>query len=336
MIVIKQKLRSKYNKKPFSLGRICFVGLFTCLSFVLFLPSSVSAIERTFGIVAKSIDDKNFIDAWQGCNAAALENSDRCVLLGPTGAAHLRKQEQAILGALESGKYDGLAISVIDSKHLAPIIKDANVPVITFDSPLNKPYASLSQSYVGIDNFELGQSLAELAKLFLRGKEQFCLMTDMHDANLALRVSGVRQVLKASGSSSANAPNWYEWSRSPWNTSDKIDRSLIQLNGTLHSMGQGAVISVGQWPILDEVEYREIATPFFNQFDRQEIVVVLATGGHGVNVAESLLRDGLLHGYVSVDFYAIGSQIYQVLRNLSNGLNVEETYLIPVTKHFKE
>ncbi|GAA3977189.1 hypothetical protein GCM10022278_37420 [Allohahella marinimesophila] len=45
----------------------------------------------TYGIVAKSVSDRNFVDTWEGCNRAAERWGDRCALIGNDGPAQARE-----------------------------------------------------------------------------------------------------------------------------------------------------------------------------------------------------------------------------------------------------
>merc|ERR1712166_510395 len=69
-------------------------------------------------------------------------------------------------------KVDGIAFSVIDSNiayNLTVMAKNANIPIITFDSdaPLSKRIA-----YIGTDNRQLGNELANTLLLVVKDEEE--------------------------------------------------------------------------------------------------------------------------------------------------------------------
>ena len=273
------------------MNRVCFaiVTKFAVVVLVtIFASVGVMAQGKTFAMVAKSVDDDNFIAAWQGCQQAAQLQGDDCILLGGRGSAQLRSQAKAIREAVKSEQYDGLAISVISSNRVASALSGVDIPVITFDSPLDQKRAHLSQAYVGIDNLEVGKNLAFVGQRAAQQAKQFCLMTDMHDENLALRVQGVYSIfdvepkglipkaVKPKDDLAVDA--WRQWQRCPWNTSDSNNRALAQLKGSLNLMGEGVFVSVGQWPILDVAAYREVVTPFKAQLDSGQFSIVVAIG----------------------------------------------------------
>ena len=289
---------------------------------------------KTFAIVAKSVDDGNFIAVWRGCQQAALLQGDDCVLLGGQGPAQLRAQEKAIRDAIRSDRFQGIAISVINSSRVALALKGVDMPVVTFDSPLDKKRAHLSQAYIGINNAEVGKNLAWVAERLGTNQKQICLMTDMHDENLSLRMRGVREQLGIVGGKNNELSLWREWHRCPWNTSDNVNRSLVQLKGTLSSMRSGVFISLGHWLLLDGPSYRAVVAPFVDQFASKELSVVIAIGAETEPLADALMHEGLLHGYVSIDFELMGRKTYQVLRTLSEGGSVEPFNYVENTLRF--
>ncbi|BBO80865.1 hypothetical protein DSCO28_14310 [Desulfosarcina ovata subsp. sediminis] len=103
---------------------VCFILM------SVFMKSFAFAEGLTFGLVAKSVNDGNFIDAWKGCNEAAKRSGDECVLLGGKGAAQLRLQEVTIREAIQTKRFDALAISVIRSDFVARAVQDATIPII--------------------------------------------------------------------------------------------------------------------------------------------------------------------------------------------------------------
>lgn len=291
---------------------------------VFFINSSLFAQGLVFGIVGKSVDDFNFIDTYKGCNQAAKQFGDKCVLLGSTGSANIRTQQKAIKKALETKEFSALAISVINSKFIAQTIENTKIPIITFDSPFENKYKHLSKSYVGINNTQFGEDLAKIVKQLQPKGGSVCFMSIQYDPNLQLRVDGMRTELKIS-----KEAKWQEYKRCLWNTSDNMERPLLQLKLTLNYLKPDAFISVGHWPILDIDGYKKTIEPIKEDIINKKHIIVLGIGAKSIPEVELLMKKGLLHGYVSIDFKEIGERSYHIMKDIVNGEKVDSLNFIP-------
>lgn len=295
--------------------KVYIIGLFVCFT-------STAVFADLFGLVSKSLDDHNFVDAWLGCQKAAIDNNDQCVHLGVKGSAHVRTQKIVIQEALESGRFQSLAISVTKSDYIADALQGVEIPIITFDSPFEINEQHLSLSYVGIDNIAFGKELAKLAKKFRPAGGTVCIMTARHDTNLAQRVLGVRRELSGlelKDGLRLNGENaWYEEERCPWKTADNPARSLKQLDLTLNKLKPDVIISVGHWPIVDPVDYRNVVEPYRKELKTNKHVIAIATGNL-LPEYKALIDEGLLQGVVSINFPEIGRVSYELMKAASSG-----------------
>ena len=286
----------------------------------------------TFGIAAKSRDDPNFIDAWQSCQTAALVDGNHCVLIGSVGAAHPRSQYEALKQALASGQLDAVAISVMKSDLIAPLLEKSSIPAITFDSPFSQPFEHLSNAYVGVDNLQVGRDLAKVAKQLRPRGGILCLMTASHDTNLAARIEGIRRELTSNENWPKNTPlsqsaGWHEANRCPWNTSDNIARALDELSTTLGEIKPDVIISVGHWPIIDAERYRTHIKPYEQSILDKQPIIIAATGKITPDI-HRLLDDKILHGVVSLSFTEMGKLSYQTMLKLVSGEKVSPFILV--------
>lgn len=309
-------------------------NVFSLVLLSVLINSSVFAEGMTFALVAKSIDDGNFIDTWKGCNELAKQSGDQCVLLGGKGASNLRLQQLIIQKAVKSKRYDAFAISVINSEFVAKALKDADVPVITFDSPFSENFKHFSHAYVGIDNLEFGKELARIAKRLNPDGKSVCLMTAMHDHNLSLRMLGIRQVLSDNHHLKDNNRlegdgGWAEYNRCPWNVADNVERSLNQLEFTLNSIKPDVFLSVGHWPILNVERYRMITEPFREDIINNKHILLFNIGSQSMETTEELMNEGLLNGFVSINFPEIGRQSYKIMKRITEGKPVNSANYIP-------
>jgi ribose transport system substrate-binding protein len=310
------------------------IMLFLCLMVTAFMTWNASATGLTFGIVAKSIDDLNFIDVLKGCNQSAKRQGDQCVLLGASGAAHPRLQEMAIRKALKSGRYSALAISVINSERVAAALHDANIPIITFDSPIDSQYKHLVRAYVGADNIQFGKDLAHLANKKAIESQLVCCMTGMQDQNLQLRVLGIRRELSgnnqlADGVRLDSREGWTEYSRCPWYATDDHEQPLAQLKYSLATLKTEVFISVAHWPLFDLAGYRKIVSPFRDEIKSKKRMIIIGIGTGSQVDAESLMNEDLISGFVSIDFPLIGKVSYEAMKRIIEGKPVDPITYIP-------
>lgn len=304
-----------------------------CAAIVALGSAMAAAQGLKFALVAKSVDDGNFVDAWRGCNDEAQRFGDQCVLIGGKGAAHPRLQVKAVAKALQEGQFDALAISVTSSRLLASTLQGARLPLFTYDSPFDAAEARLSRAYIGTDNLEFGRELARIARQLRPQGGSLCIMSAAHDPNLAQRVRGIRQELGAS----PDAPpeqllngeaGWAELSRCVFNSADDGSKTMREVAFALRELRPDVFISVGHWPVIDASSYRETIQPYRQDIvDRKRLVIV---GVGKVNPPQAaLLNERLVHGYVSIDFPKMGRLTYQVMKSALEGKPVSAVTFTP-------
>lgn len=307
--------------------------------FLLFLFCDLVMAEGlNFGLVAKSIDDDNFIAAWRGCDDEAKKEANKCLFIGAKGSSNPHLQALSIQNALHTHQFKALAVSVTASEHIATILQDSKVPVITFDSPFSPEYASLSQAYVGMNNVNMGLDLSKAAKRLRPQGGSICLMTSINDPNLPERVLGIRQGLSGNpefpaGQRLNGEGGWVENIRCPWNSGDSSGRALQQVTITLQDLKPDVFISVGQWPVIDTQAYREATRPFHEDLIQKRPIMIIAAGTTGPK-GQALLDDQLVHAFVSIDFEEIGKQAYLLMRDIAIGKPVTPMTITPVQIQF--
>jgi len=317
-------------------GRFLPASLVSGLIVAMGLVSgSVCAQGLSFGIVGKSLDDVNFVDAWRGCADAAKKVNDECVHLGGMGAAHPRLQVRAIQKALGDDRFDALAVSITNSELIARALASAQIPVITFDSPFDPDQAAASRSYVGIDNVAFGRDLGRVARSLRPQGGTVCFMTAAHDPNLMERLWGARQALSGDtqfpkGARLKGEGGWTESERCPWNSGDTVARTMAELAMTFSVVQPDVFLSVGHWPVANPSMFRDTVAPF-----RPDLVsgrcLVIAAVGHISPGMKALMDDKLVHGYVSVDFYETGRLVFQTMKRLVEGRPVPPKVTLPST-----
>lgn len=307
------------------------------LGFLLFLALPVSGEGLNFVLISKNMDDANFVAAARGCAEAARAEGDECVHLGPSGTAHFRAQDQVIRKVLEQD-VDGVAISVTNGDFLARSsfrdTKHSGIPVITFDSDMPEAHQDLRKAYVGPDNREIGYSLGQIVNQFKRGGTLCLMSASPFDTNLNKRLMGVREALSDQFMEAASQPltgenGWSETGRCPWYNADDGQRAVTQVFTAFTYEDSDAVVSVGAWPLLQVDRLRKMLSGYADALESDERIFVSATGELQPE-HYALMDDGLVHGYVSIDFETMGRESYRVLKRLAEDKVVEPITRTPV------
>ena len=181
------------------------IGLFHLVAVLYGVGSLVGCCDAfKFALVPKSIDNIFFDVSRDGCidRAQALSASEdfpeiECIYTGPTienrdvyGVEQARMVDELI----EGGEIDGLSISITYAETMRPMIKKAmerNIPVVTFDS--DDPESGRS-SYIGTDNFFLGEQLGKVLKQIQPEGGTYAIVTNT-SPNIVERELGVRSTL---------------------------------------------------------------------------------------------------------------------------------------------
>ncbi len=294
---------------------------------LLLTPLSAHAASLQFALLAKRTDQSFFLEVAQGCAEAAAAEGDTCLLLGATGPAHFRRQNEALEQALAQG-LDGIALSVTGSRWLAEhaLRHLRQTPLITFDSDLAPSERYLRRGYVGIDNLAFGRQLGQLLQRFRPQGGRLCILSGGQlDPNLRERLSGVRQQLRGSRDADGAEPlagehGWYETERCPLYSADNPENALLQLTTLLESTELDAIVAVGIWPIYDADAFRQQLGPLLEELGRQgRRPTIVMTASEPDERQLALLNDGLVQAYAGVNSHEIGRQSYRMLKRLALG-----------------
>ncbi|MCX7279231.1 MAG: substrate-binding domain-containing protein [Burkholderiales bacterium] len=308
----------KHTRRNFwALGLASALAVVSCMS---------SVAGSLYGLAGKSVDDNNFVVAFNGFSDEAKKNGDTAIHIGSAGAAHFRSQDAAISAAVKKG-IKGLALSVTFSEYLVEHslkeVSAAGIPVVTFDSDLGSRYTPLRKGYVGPNNVEFGRSFGELAnKLKPRGGKVWLMSADARDVNLDDRIHGIRMEL----SGNVNYPRdkrlsgeggWFENDRSPWYSGDNNPRSLQQLAISLEA-DNDVFMAVGHWPVGSTDAYIKTVAPFKDDLISKRKIVIVGIGSPSPGQLD-VLKSKLISGYVVIDFYEIGGMAYRALKQAVEG-----------------
>ena len=108
----------------------------------------------------------------QGVSMGADEFQARCSITGPTHEKDVERQIELVEEALARGP-DAIILAAGDMDLLVPVcerIRRAGIPLIIMDSDIN---SGAKNSFVGTDNYELGQKMAGLVDSLIGETERF-------------------------------------------------------------------------------------------------------------------------------------------------------------------
>jgi ribose transport system substrate-binding protein len=126
-------------------------------------PMSAEAKDKVFALVPKAMNNPFFDQARDGCMKAAKEiGGIQCLFIGPADAT---EQEQVqVVQDLITKHVDGIGVSAANAPAIAKVLaraKEANIPVVTWDSDLLPADKGLRASYIGTVNEVVGKAVAK-------------------------------------------------------------------------------------------------------------------------------------------------------------------------------
>lgn len=308
------------------------------LLFGLLLAPFSNAESLQFALVAKRVDQHFFIQVGKGCAEAAQAEGDTCLLLGPSGPAHFRRQNEALEQALDKD-LDGIALSVTHSKWLAEhaLKRASKPPLITFDSDLGPAEQHLRRSYVGLDNLAFGRQLGRLVQRFRPQGGRLCILSGSpQDTNLQERIQGIRQQLLRSGRGADGAVDplngengWNESQRCPLYSADDQEKALIQLTTLLSTSQVDAIVTTGSWPIYQADAFRRQLGPLLAERGKRGTgPVIIMTADEPDEAQLELLDEGLVQAYLGAQSRELGRQSYRILKHLARDEPIPEKVLV--------
>jgi ribose transport system substrate-binding protein len=263
--------------------------------------------EQTFALVPKQTNDPNFVEASDGCKAAAQKLGVTCDYVGPTLPDEA--EQIRVLQDVMTGQPDGISVSPINAESVGRVIDQAmnqGINVITFDSDAPD---SKRAAYVGTNNTQLGEELGNLLKKNRPDGGTYAVITGTLAAdNLNERIDGVRSVLGS---------EYEEVGGSPYPCQDDVSRSVQLVAEILTRYPDiDGIVPVGGWPLFAPEGYREALGQRAEDVRNGQLVVVVAD-----TVKEELkaLQAGLATGLVGQRFYDMGYKSMEVLNNMAEG-----------------
>ena len=307
----------------------------TLLSFAtLVLAMSVSsafAADKQLVIVVKGLDNPFFESIHQGCvkwNSTHATSGYHCMYTGPASTSDEAGEAQIVQDLLGKPDTAAMAISPSNAPLVANAIKSANpsIPVMTVDADLTKDDAALRKTYLGTDNYLMGQKLGEYLKKAKPKGGTVCLIEGNAAADNILRraqgtidaLSGKKGLKELDGTG-----GWKEQAGCPVFTNDDGAKGVQAMTDTLAANPKlDAFVIEGGWPLFGAPQpYRQLIGPYKDKIASKEFVVAAAdTIGDEVGI----LKDGLVNILVGQQPFDMGLKAPDVMIKLIKGEKVAD------------
>lgn len=313
------------------------------------LPTSAAVENNThnqerfkFALVGKD-NLQFFTQAHLGCRKAESELENISCDFHAPEFPEVELQDSLISRLLDQD-YDGLAISVLQSKYLAENsllkAKKLGIPIITFDSDIDRRTRSKSDNlragYIGTDNVELGRMFARQLRRRNPDGGVVCIQTGRSDSpNLMERLKGLRAEL--SGDDQTRAPGlrlngangWYEHARCPLYSYEDPKVALHQfsfiLNRELNEID--SFVALGGWLQFLPHDYVKAYKPYKNKLDSFGISVLIADT---LFFQLELLQQGYSSANIGQSPFEMGRLSMHSLLNIKQSKPVPEFQYTPI------
>ncbi|HXT71986.1 MAG TPA: sugar-binding protein [Vicinamibacterales bacterium] len=269
-------------------------------------PAPEGPKRLRFALIPKALDIPVFNYANQGAQRTAAELGDvEVIYRGPDHADELKQKE--VLESFITQKVDGIAISVLNAEFLTSTINkavDAGIPVVAWDSdaPNSKRFA-----FYGVDDFKSGQEMGKAAVDLLGGKGTVAFITSLGATNLARRLDGVKDVLKAHPG--ITVVETYDVKE------DQVRCAELIASGTNRYPNLGAWISVGGWPVFTQNALAPVPkTTKVISFDTNP-------------PAPDLIKTGKAQVLIGQKYFGWGSETVKLLRDYIRGTKPANTVI---------
>jgi ribose transport system substrate-binding protein len=302
--------------------------LSTAVALGAMMAAASAQAEYTFALVPKNMNNPFFDQARDGCMKAESESAGafKCEYIGPGEHGGGDEQVQIVLDLVAKG-VDGIAVAPANAAAMAVALqaaKEANIPVLTWDSDVLPENKDLRLAYIGTHNYEIGVNLAKLAMAIKPKGGTVCIQSGgAAAANHNERMQGIRDTL--SGTKSAASPGdpltgqngWTELQGCPLYTDDDFPRSVQQFEDIMaKTPNLDAFIPTGGFPQFVPDCYRNVASKYKDK---------IASGALALVVADTLpvqieqMKEGLSLGQVGQRPFEMGYKTMFALRDIKDG-----------------
>jgi ribose transport system substrate-binding protein len=283
-------------------------------------PMTAEAKDKVFALVPKAMNNPFFDQARDGCMKAAKEiGGVQCLFIGPADAT---EQEQVqVVQDLITRHVDGIGVSAANAPAIAKVLaraKEANIPVVTWDSDLLPADKGLRASYIGTVNEQVGIAVAKQAIALKPNGGNYCIQTGgPAAANMNDRIKGMVETLPAD--------KWKQVQGCPLYNNDDFALSITQLTDLLAKYPKiDAVLDAGGAPEMEVKAYRELMDKYKDRLSDHDLIMLFV---ETLPMQMDAMKAGLSQGQVGQRPFEMGYKAIYLLNDLTQGKSVSD----PVT-----
>ncbi len=283
-------------------------------------PMTAQAKDKVFALVPKAMNNPFFDQARDGCMKAAKEiGGVQCLFIGPADAT---EQEQVqVVQDLITRHVDGIGVSAANAPAIAKVLaraKEANIPIVTWDSDLLPADKGLRASYIGTVNEQVGIAVAKQAIALKPNGGNYCIQTGGPSAaNMNDRIKGMVETLPAD--------KWKQVQGCPLYNNDDFALSITQLTDLLAKYPKiDAVLDAGGAPEMEVKAYRELMDKYKDRLSNRDLVMLFV---ETLPMQMDAMKAGLSQGQVGQRPFEMGYKAIYLLNDLTQGKSVSD----PVT-----
>ena len=283
-------------------------------------PMTAQAKDKVFALVPKAMNNPFFDQARDGCMKAAKEiGGVQCLFIGPADAT---EQEQVqVVQDLITKRVDGIGVSAANAPAIAKVLaraKEANIPIVTWDSDLLPADKGLRASYIGTVNEQVGIAVAKQAMALKPNGGNYCIQTGGPSAaNMNDRIKGMVETLPPD--------KWKQVQGCPLYNNDDFALSITQLTDLLAKYPKiDAVLDAGGAPEMEVKAYRELMDKYKDRLSNHDLVMLFV---ETLPMQMDAMKAGLSQGQVGQRPFEMGYKAIYLLNDLTQGKSVSD----PVT-----
>jgi ribose transport system substrate-binding protein len=296
-----------------------------------FAGSAVAQDKKQLVIVVKGLDNPFFESIHQGCEKWNSENATseyECFYTGPASTSDEAGEAQIVQDMLSKSSTVAMAISPSNAPLIAQTIRSANptIPIMTLDADLTKEDAALRKTYLGTDNYLMGQKIGEYVKKAIPNGGKVCTIEGNPAAdNILRRAQGFRDALtgKEGLATLAGEGGWTEVAGCPVFTNDDGAKGVQAMTDILAANPDLVAFGImGGWPLFGAPQpYRDLFTPMKDKIASNAFAIGAAdTIGDEVAIA----KEGLVTALVGQRPFEMGYKAPTVMISLVKGEKVED------------
>ena len=302
--------------------------LSTAVALGTLMVAASAQAEYTFALVPKNMNNPFFDQARDGCMKAEAESAGafKCEYIGPGEHGGGDEQVQIVLDLVAKG-VDGIAVAPANAAAMAVALeaaKEANIPVLTWDSDVLPENKDLRLAYIGTHNYEIGVNLAKIAQTVKPKGGTICIQSGgAAAANHNERMQGIRDTL--SGTKSATSPGdrltgqngWTEIEGCPLYTNDDFPLSVQQFEDIMaKNPDLDAFLPTGGFPQFIPDANRAAVGKYKDQIASKKLALIVADT---LPVQMDQMKEGLSLGQVGQRPFEMGYRTMFALRDIKDG-----------------